>query len=83
MSDVEDKGGPVTFRKVTKRRIETRKREEPVVVEKEPKGSDEESNEDGESDSSGDAKVVRPTKQTFMTSKRARKNPLAATVSHV
>ena len=83
MSDAEQANAPVTFRKVTKRRIEVRKREEPEIAEKEPKESGDESNEDEQSDSSADAKVIRPTKQTYMNSKRARKNPLSATVSNL
>ncbi|KAI6174797.1 hypothetical protein M3Y97_00961200 [Aphelenchoides bicaudatus] len=79
MSDVEDKstGGPVSFRKPVKRRVETRKREEPKIVEKEPAGSGDESNEDQSSDSGNEAKIVRRNK-TYMNSKRARKNPVSA-----
>jgi hypothetical protein len=64
----------VGFRKVIKRRVDTRKHEESPVEKK----SDDEKSET--SDSSNEGKVVKP-KKSISATKRLKRNPLTATVS--
>lgn len=75
---MDESGEKLSFRKVTKRRPEMRKREEsPIKTE-----SDEEKNNSngGTSDSSDGGKVVKPTK-SISAIKRLKRNPFVVTVS--